>query len=266
MKFKERLKDFYKFLTNLKVVKLSFIGVIVMWFSSVTIALLIGQLDPAGPSYDPAGYNPAINYISDLGNQDLTPMPIIINFGMMNTALLMVPPTLYIKKILIGDSSKTLRALLANLTMICMLIAMGGLFFAGAISEDVGEVWDKLFPIGYPWHDLVSDFAFTFLMISGILISSHFIIFTDILKDQIGLTHSTIIRILFVINTWILTPIFFYFFYTVPYLWYTDNFWTYLPPWQWAPLWEWLLMFSFTVWLTLAAILIVKQINQELEK
>ncbi|MBD3254967.1 MAG: hypothetical protein GF383_07725 [Candidatus Lokiarchaeota archaeon] len=51
----------------------------ITWLSSVILALLIGQLDLAGPSYIPAGFNPAINYISDLGNQDLTPMPIIIN-------------------------------------------------------------------------------------------------------------------------------------------------------------------------------------------
>lgn len=218
MGFKDKLNGFHQFLTNLRVVKLSWIGAIITWLSSVIIALLIGQLDPAGPSYDPAGFNLAINYISDLGNQDLTPMPIIINYGMMNTALLMVPPALYMKKILIGDKSKKLRTVLANLTEVCMLIAMGGLFFTGVISEDVGEVWDKLFPIGYPWHDLVADFAFTFFMISGILVSSQFIIFPDILEEQIGITHSTSIRILFVINTWILTPIFFYFFYTVPYL------------------------------------------------
>jgi hypothetical protein len=266
MAFKGKLKDFHQFLTNLKVVKYTWICVMITWLSSVIIALLIAQLDPAGPSYDPAGYNPAINYISDLGNQDLTPMPIIINFGMMNTALLMVPPTFYMKKILIGENSRTLRKLLANLTVVCMLIAMGGLFFTGVISEDVGEVWDKLFPIGYPWHDLTADFAFTFFMFSGILVSSQFIIFPDILEERIGITHSTIIRVLYIIDTWILTPIFFYFFYTVPYLWYTDNFWTYLPPWQWAPLWEWLLMSSLSAWLVSAAILVVKQINQEIEK
>ena len=254
------------FLTNLQVVKFSAIAAIIIWIGGVITALLIGLLDPAGPSYDPAGFNPAINYISDLGNQDLTPMPIIINYGMMNTALLMVPPALYMKKILIGDKSKKLRMVLANLTEVCMLIAMGGLFFTGVISEDVGEVWDKLFPIGYPWHDLVADFAFTFFMISGILVSSQFIIFPDILEEQIGITHSTRIRILFVINTWILTPIFFYMFYTVPYLWYTDNFWTYLPPWQWAPLWEWLLMASLSFWLASACVLTVKQINRELQK
>lgn len=264
MGFKDKLNDFHQFLTNPKVVKLSWIAATITWISSVIIALLIGQLDPAGPSYDPAGFNPAINYISDLGNQDLTPMPIIINWGMMNTALLMIPPSLYIKKILIGDDSKFSRKLLANLTVVCMLIGMGGLFFTGVISEDVGEVWDKLFPIGYPWHDLVADFAFTFFLISGILVASHFIIFPDILEEKIGIAHPTRVRILFVINTWILIPIFFYMFYTVPYLWYTDNFWTYLPPWQWAPLWEWLLMASQTAYLISATMLTVKQLNREL--
>ncbi|MBD3254966.1 MAG: hypothetical protein GF383_07720 [Candidatus Lokiarchaeota archaeon] len=183
----------------------------------------------------------------------------------MNTALLMIPPSLYMKKVLIGEESNITRKSLANITVFLMLIAMGGLFFTGVISEDVGEVWDRLFPIGYPWHDLVADFAFTFFMLSGILVSSQFIIFPDILEDQIGIKHSKIVRILFVINTWILTPIFFYFFYTVPYLWYTDNFWTYLSPWQLAPLWEWLLMSSLTAWLISAFLLCVKKINRDLK-
>ena len=274
MGFKNKLNDFHQFITNPKVVKLSWIAATTTWLSSVIIALLIGQLDPAGPSYDPAGFNPAINYISDLGNQDLTPMPIIINWGMMNTALLMIPPTLYTKKILIGDDSKLSRKLLANLTVGCMLIGMGGLFFTGVISEDVGEVWDKLFPIDNylpwywygSWHDLVADFAFTFFLISGILVASQFIIFPDILEEKIGIEHPTRVRILFVINTWILIPIFFYMFYTVPYLWYTDHFWTFLPWWQWAPVWEWLLMASQTAYLTSITLLAVKQINRELEK
>ncbi|MHA1467110.1 MAG: DUF998 domain-containing protein [Promethearchaeota archaeon] len=247
-------------------VKFSAIAGMVIWIGSVIIALLVGQLDPAGPSYDPAGFNPAINYISDLGNQDLTPMPIIINWGMMNTALLMIPVSLHLKKILIGDDSKLLRKLLANVSVLCMLIAMVGLFFTGVISEDVGEVWDNLFPIGYPWHDLVADFAFTFLLIAGILISTQCILYPDILEKNFGITHPTRVRIIYVINSWILTPVFFYMFYTVPYLWYTDNFWTKLPWWQWAPVWEWLLMISLNFWLTSAAILTVKQINRELQK
>ncbi len=263
---KDKLSNFHQFLTNLKVVKYTMIGAILTWIPSIIIALLIGQLDPAGPSYDPAGFNPLINFISDLGNQDLTPMPIIMNWGMMNAALFMIPPSFYMKKILLKDDSKLLRKILANLTVVCMLIGMVGLFLTGVISEDVGEVWDNLFPIGYPWHDLTADYAFIFFMISGILVASQFIIFPDILVEKIKITNPNRVRILYIINSWILTPIFFYFFYTVPYLWYTDNFWTFLPLWQWAPLWEWLLMSSLSVWLLSAGILVVKQINLELEK
>ncbi len=266
MLLKDKLSNFLQFLTNLKVVKYTMIGAILTWIPSILIALLIGQLDPAGPSYDPGGFNPLINYISDLGNQDLTPMPIIMNWGMMNAALLLIPPSFYMKKILIKEDSKIFRKILANLTVVCMLIGMVGLFLTGVISEDVGEVWDNLFPIGYPWHDLTADYAFTFFMISGILVASQFIIFPDILVKKIKITNTNRVRILYIINSWILTPIFFYFFYTVPYLWYTDEFWTFLPPWQWAPLWEWLLMSSLTVWLLSASILVVKQINLELEK
>ena len=180
MKMKERLRRSEQFLTNPKVVKLCWIGAVITWIGAGIIALLIAQLDPAGPSPDPAGFNPLINYISDLGNQDLTPMPIILNWAMMNTAILMIPPSIYMKNLLVGDSSKQIRKILAYLTTICLLIGMVGLFLNGVISEDVGEVWDLLFPIGYPWHDLTADIAFSFFMASGILVATQFIIFPDI--------------------------------------------------------------------------------------
>ena len=193
-------------------------------------------------------------------------MPIIINWGMMNTGLLIIPVSLHMRKILIGDKSKVLRKILANVSILCMLIAMVGLFFTGVISEDTGEVWDKLFPIGYIWHDLVADFAFTFLLIAGILISTQCILYSDILEEQIGVSNPKRVRIIYVINTWVLVPVFFYMFYTVPYLWYTDNFWNKLPWWQWAPVWEWLLMGSLSFWLISACVLTVTQINRELQK
>ncbi|NHJ02554.1 MAG: DUF998 domain-containing protein [Candidatus Heimdallarchaeota archaeon] len=251
------------FLTDLQVVKCCAIAAIIIWIGGVITALLIGQLDPVGPSYDPAGFNPAINYISDLGNQDLTPMPIIINWAMINTGLLLIPVSLHLRKFLIGDESKVLRKVLVNFSVVCMLIAMVGLVLTGVISEDVGEVWDKIFPIGYPWHDLVADFAFTFFMIAGVLISTQCILYHDILEEKIGVSNPKRIQIIYIINSWILIPISFYMFYTVPYLWYTDHFWTFLPWWQWAPVWEWLLMISISFWLTSACILTVKQINRD---
>jgi len=270
MRFKDKVKNFYKMLIHPKVVKFSCIGATFVWISSVVLAILIGQLDPAGPSYDPAGFNILINYISDLGNLDLTPMPIIIDFGMMQTSILMIPATFYLRVILIGDGSKKLRKVLANLTLISMVIAMCGLFLTGVISEDVGAKLDSIIgpPIpNYFWHDIVADFAFTFFMISGILVASQFIIFPDILEVQIGLKHIKTARVLLAINTWILTPIFFGFFYTVPYLWYTEAFWTTLPLWQWAPFWEWLLMFSLSSWiLVVLNLMLLKPINRELKR
>ena len=270
MGFKDKVKIFYKMLTHPKVVKFSCIGATFVWISSVVLAILIGQLDPAGPSYDPAGFNILINYISDLGNLDLTPMPIIIDFGMMQTSILMIPVSFYLRKVLIGDRSKKLRKLMGNLTLICMLIAMCGLFLTGVISEDVGEKLDSIIGPPFPnyfWHDIVADFAFIFFMVSGILVASQFIIFPDILEQQIGMKQTITTRVLLAINTWVLTPIFFIFFYTVPYLWYTDAFWTFLPLWQWAPFWEWLLMFSLSAWILLVSnLLLIRSINRELAK
>jgi hypothetical protein len=147
-----------------------------------------------------------------------------------------------------------------------MFIALCGLFLTGVFSEDVGEQFDMLFPIGIAWHDITADFAFLFFMVSGILVASKFIIFPDILKEQIGLRHTMIARILLAINSWILTPIFFGFFYTVPYLWAVNEpFWTFLPLWQWAPFWEWLLMISLSAWiLVVLNLMLVKRLNREL--
>jgi hypothetical membrane protein len=267
MTYKEKLRSYYKLLINPKVVKFCAIAVSLIWFCTITLGILIAQLDPAGPSYDPAGYNILINYISDLGSLRFTPMPIILDFGLMQTAILMIPVAFYLKTILIGDRSKILRKVLANLTLICLLIAMCGLFFTGVLSEDVGEQIDTILgpPIpGYYWHDFVADFAFIFFMVGGILVASQFIIFPDILKVQIELRHSKIARILLVINSWILTPVFFGFFYSVPYLWYEDAFWTFLPLWLWAPFWEWLLMFSLSAWLISVTLILLKPLNREL--
>ena len=268
MGFREKLEQIYSFLTHPKVVKLTAISATIVWISTIVFGLLIAQLDPVGPSFDPSGFNILINYISDLGNLDLTPMPIILNFGMMQTTILMVPPAFYLQKVLKGDGSKVSRRIMSYLTLICMLIAMIGLFLTGVISEDVGEKLDSILgpPLpGYVWHDIVADFAFTFFMISGILTASQFIVYPDILKNQIGLKRTIAARVLLAINSWILTPIFFGFFYTVPYLWYTDEFWTFLPLWQWAPLWEWLLMFSLSAWvLVVLNLILLRPLKREL--
>lgn len=268
MGFREKLEQIHSFLIYPKVVKLTAISATIVWISTILFGLLIAQLDPAGPSSDPPGFNILINYISDLGNQDLTPMPIILDFGMMETTILMIPPAFYLQKVLKGNRSKVSRTIMSYLTLICMLIAMIGLFLTGVISEDVGEKLDSILGPPLPeyfWHDIVADFAFTFFMISSILTASQFVVYPNILKNQIGLKRTITARVLLAINSWVLTPMFFGFFYTVPYLWYTDAFWTFLPFWQWAPFWEWLLMFSLSAWvLVVLNLIILKSLKKDL--
>ncbi len=267
-KFITKKKQVQDSLLNPKVVKFCAISASLVWVLSIALGYLVAQLDSAGPGYDPAGYNFFINYISDLGSLRFTPMPILLVYAMMQTSILMFPAVLYLRVVLKGDGSIKLRNMLANLTLISMVIALCGLFLTGVFSEDVGEKFDVIIPIYLPWHDITADFAFLFFMVSGILVASQFIIFPDILKEKIGLKHTKITRILLAINSWILTPIFFGFFYNVPYLWAIDTpFWTYLPLWQWAPFWEWLLMISLSAWmLVVLNVMLVKRLNRELKE
>jgi hypothetical membrane protein len=245
------------------------ISSITIWITTIILGLLIAQLDRAGPGYDPSGFNPFINYISDLGSLRFTPLPIILNFGMISTGLLMIPVSFSIRRLLIGDGSNISRKILGNITLIILLIGMAGFFMTGVLSEDTGEIFDQLigFPFDeYAWHDLVSDFAFIFFMASGILVASQFVVFKSILDKEIGVKNPKVVRIILLINTWILTPIFFGFFYSVPYLWYETPFWTYLPLWQWAPFWEWLLMFSLSGSLFSVTLMHLKPLNRQIKQ
>jgi len=257
------------FLSSPRFVKFCVISAISIWISTIVFGLLIAQLDRAGPEYDPSGFNFLINYISDLGSLRFTPLPIILDFGMMATGLLMVPVSNSIRKLLVADGTKISRKILGNITFAVLLIGMIGFFLTGVLSEDTGEMFDQIigFPFDeYPWHDIVADFAFIFFMLSGILVASQFVLFKDILEKDIGLKRPRVARILLIINTWIFTPIFFGFFYSVPYLWYDTPFWTYLPMWQWAPLWEWLLMFSIVGSLFSVSLMLIKPLNREILK
>lgn len=255
------------FISSPRFVKFCVISSITIWIATIIFGLLVSQLDRAGPGFDPSGFNPLINYISDLGSLRFTPLPIILDFGMMSTGLLMIPVSFAIRKLLVSDGSKISRKILGNITIVILLIGMIGFFLTGVLSEDTGEMFDQIigFPFDeYPWHDIVADFAFIFFMGSGILVASQFVLFKDILEKEIGLKRSRLARILLIINAWILTPIFFGFFYSVPYLWYDTPFWTYLPMWQWAPLWEWLLMLSIVGSLFSVSFMLIKPLNREI--
>ena len=157
MGFKEKINEVHESLTHPKVVKFCVISATLVWVLGICLALLVAQLDTAGTGFDLAGFNPAINYISDLGSLRYTPAPIIADFAMMQTSILMIPVSLYLKDILKGDGSKTLRKVLANLTLLCIIIALCGLFLTGVFSEDVGEKFDNLFPCYFQEYHLLSN-------------------------------------------------------------------------------------------------------------
>jgi hypothetical membrane protein len=262
------MKKSNHFFSSPQFVKFCSISSITIWISAIVLGLLIAQLDRAGPGYDLAGFNPFINYISDLGSLRFTPLPIILDFGMMATGLLMIPVSFSLKRVLVGDGTKIGRKILGNITLVTLIIGMIGFFMTGVFSEDTGEMIDKLYPLpnDYPWHDIVADFAFIFFMISGILVASQFVIFRNILDNEIGIKNPKFTRIILMINTWVFTPIFFGFFYSVPYLWALDEpFWSFLPIWQWAPLWEWLLMFSLSGSLFSVTIMHLKSLNRQMK-
>jgi hypothetical protein len=95
------------------------------------------------------------------------------------------------------------------------------------------------------------------------LVSVQFVVFKDILEREIGLSHPRVARVLLILDTVILAPIFFGFFHGAPYYTTVDaSFWTFLPIWKWKALWEWLLMFSAVGFLFSVSILLIKPLNR----
>lgn len=182
------MKNQNPFLTSPRFVKFCIITGFTIWMATIIFGILIGQIDQEGPGFDLAGFNPLINYISDLGSLRYTPLPVILNFGMMATGLLMTPVSFAIKNILVGDGTKNGRKVMGYITLVILLIGMTGFFLTGVLSEDTGAMFDQIIghPFGtYPWHDLVADFAFIFFMSGGILVASQFILFRNSSKTRL---------------------------------------------------------------------------------
>ena len=100
---KKKINQIHESLTHPKVVKFCIISATLVWILGVSLAYLVAQLDTVGPGFDPAGYSFLINYISDFGSLRYTPMPIILNFTMMQTSMLMIPVSFYLKDVLKGN-------------------------------------------------------------------------------------------------------------------------------------------------------------------
>ena len=113
------------------------------------IGLLIGVIVAA--VFGPEGYNIIDNYISDLGSFRYTPAPFILDSIAMITAFLLVPIFLYsyknlisgIKKVVFNSNNSLSRRIFNAfisfnifLGLVCLIIAVVGLFGVGLFSED----------------------------------------------------------------------------------------------------------------------------------
>lgn len=259
-KIAEKINNVHNSLTNLKVIKFCIIGALIAWIAGLGIGYLVAQLDPAGPGSDSAGYSLFENYISDLGSLKYTPIPKFLDDGLMLAGILMIPGAFYLKKILNSPlESKILRKLLSNLVLLCNLLGACGIFLTGVISEDVGDQLDAIFgtPLpDYPAHDLVADIAFYNFLVMGVLLALMLAIYPDIMRERIGMKHSTVIRLLLIIDMVIISPILFAIFYESYPDYYIFGFF--------SSFWEWMLVFSFSAWYIAIALMLLKTINREL--
>jgi magnesium-transporting ATPase (P-type) len=264
------MKKTNSFLISPRFGKFCVISAVTLWTSTIVMGLLLAQLDQAGPGYDLAKFNPGINYISDLGSSLFTPLPTILTFGMMGTSLLLIPISITIRKLIISEEIKRSRKIFGDVTFVILIIGIFGFFLTGVLSEETGKLMDQIigYPIdSYPWHRFVADIAFGFLMISGLLISIEFVMFKDILEKKIEVKNPRMTRVLLIIDTGILAPIFFGFFHASPYVSSVDTpFWDYLPIWKWKPLWEWLLMFCVVGFLFSVSLMLIKPFNRKIIK
>ena len=252
--------NFYSFITDIKVVKFCIIFSVISWMGGLGIGYLVAQFDPAGPGSDPAGYSLFVNYISDLGSLNYTPIPKFLDDGLMLTGILLIPVAFYLKKILGSPSeSKILRKLLSTLVLICNLIGACGIFLTGVISEDVGERLDAIFgtPLpDYPSHDLAADIAFYNFLMMGFFLGLLLIMYPDILRERIGIKHSKIIRLLLTIDMLIISPILFVIFWeSYPDIYIFGFF---------SSFWEWMLVISYSAWQIPISLMLLKPLNREL--
>ena len=72
-------------LKNPSVIKFCLYGVIIAWILALGVGYLFAQLDLAGPGLDPAGYSLFVNYISDLGSLNFTPLPKFLDDGLISS-------------------------------------------------------------------------------------------------------------------------------------------------------------------------------------
>jgi len=250
-------------------IKICCVGTIVTWSCILIVGVLLAQLDPSGPNFDPAGFNPLIDYLSNMGSIHYTPFPFIFNFGITFIALLMIPVTFYLKKLMIGDNSCVIRKILALLFTVLMVTGFIFLILVGWINQELSKTWEQQF--SYPlnacnWHFTLASISFSCIILGGGVFTLFSLIFLNFLREKLLIQNPIRGKILLVVNYFILTPIFLTLFTSCPLLHSEDLFWKTLPIWKWATFWEWLFAISMTIGMFFVCISLFRPLNAKLRK
>ncbi len=181
------------------------------------------------------GYNIVSNFISDLGSRTFTPVPFLFNYGMILSALLLLPTMLYANKkfgLLPTDRADLfkqprLRTALNILGYLLTCIALMGLIGVGG------------FPEGTDSHFVFAIFAFIGLINAGICFGIIILVYPTPIPRPLG------IYMILVPAAFICCLIF------------------KLPPSD--ALYEWLTFISLLGWILPCSFILRKQLNQEVK-
>ena len=207
------------------------------------IGLLIGVIVAA--VFGPEGYNIIDNYISDLGSFRYTPTPFILDSIAMITAFLLVPIFLYsyknlisgIKKVVFNSNNSLSRRIFNAfiafnifLGLVCLIIAVVGLFGVGLFSEDRSTELS----LHYIFSIIVFGGLATGALFNGLAILLRKSIYPRLLGLYMLIVPPTV-AILFVFP----------------------------PPMVTLPFLEWMMLFGAFLWLIPEALIILRKLRKE---
>ena len=229
----------YSFLTRPNLVKWSTIAGFSVYSLTIIIGVIIAQ-------FDPQGYNPVANYISDMGSLRHTPFPFLLDFGCMITSFLLLPTILYMEKILapLPENADDLRSMsrmrlrLASYGFIWMIIGLVGMFGVGLFSEDRPAIIINNVTVATGLHWTFTIVVFGGLAIGGIFYGLLILFYDTLLPKLLGLymvfVPSTSAALAFGLG--------------------------------FPPILEWMMFLSILAYLMIGGMIVLKHINQELDK
>jgi hypothetical membrane protein len=128
----------YNKLTAPQTIKICGYSALVLFFGSISLGVIIAA------AFGPGGYNIIDNWISDLGNHNITPAPFLLDLAVISAGLLLFPFHLYLEKYL-APIPRVPEDLPAPPRMAYRLMSLGfffnglgsvGMIGVGVFSED----------------------------------------------------------------------------------------------------------------------------------